>query len=307
MEYKNISVKIVADSISPQGIRLTTYELQYPRYIHAEIMTHRVFSRNAQSSRAVPVKKALEMECVTPIVWGKNVAGMSSVEELEDVQLESAKALWDEAVNVTKIFSSRLAEQGLHKQWVNRMTEWFSPIKVVVTATEWDNFFWLRIDPEAAQPEIVELARKMRGEMYNSTPQLLQPGEWHLPYITTWREGETVVYNVEVPDSPASRWAHVPKEVDLETAKKVSAGCCAAVSYRNNPSIEKCLEIWDKLFSGPKPHLSPVEHQATPMIQAEHNVYEGKTPLEEGITSYSSDLYCYSGNLRGWVQLRQVI
>ena len=300
MEYKNISVKIIADNISPEGVRLTTYELQYPRYIHAEIMTHRVFSRNAQSSRAVPVKKALEMESVAPIVWGKNIAGMSSAEELEGVQLESAKALWDEAVNVTKIFSSRLAEQGLHKQWANRMTEWFSPIKVVVTATEWDNFFWLRIDPEAAQPEIVELARKMKETMDKSTPQLLQPGEWHLPYVVVHETENGLGYFLEDDDSDYY-------QIDLETAKKVSAGCCAAVSYRNNPSVEKCLEIWDKLFSGPKPHLSPVEHQATPMIQAEHNVYEGKTPLEEGITSYSSDLYCYSGNLRGWVQLRQVI
>lgn len=295
MEYKNISVKIVADSISPQGVRLTTYELEYPRYIHAEIMTHRVFSRNAQSSRAVPVKKALEMESVTPIIWGVNKAGMSSEEELEGFKLEAAKQCWEEAVNTNKIFSSRLAEIGLHKQWANRMIEWFSPIKVVVTATEWENFFWLRDDSEAAQPEIVELARKMKEAMDDSEPMKLDPGEWHLPYLEREFYDDELGYFFE------------GKMLDLETAKKVSAGCCAAVSYRNNPSIEKCLEIWDKLFSGPKPHLSPVEHQATPMIQAEHNVYEGKTPLEEGITSYSSDLYCYSGNLRGWVQLRQVI
>ena len=302
MEYKNISVKIVADSISPQGVRLTTYELQYPRYIHAEIMTHRVFSRNAQSSRAVPVKKALEMESVAPIVWGKNIAGMSSAEELEGVQLESAKALWDEAVNVTKIFSSRLAEQGLHKQWANRMTEWFSPIKVAVTATEWDNFFWLRDDPEAAQPEIVELARQMKKVMNDSKPMLLNPGEWHLPYIIVGRD--TYKREVRYYTQEEGGWL----EHDLETAKKISASACAQVSYRKlDTSVEKALEIYEKLFSGAKPHLSPLEHQATPMIQAEHNVYEGKTPLEEGITSYSSDLYCYSGNLRGWVQLRQVI
>lgn len=300
MEYKNISVKIIADSISPQGVRLTTYELQYPRYIHAEIMTHRVFSRNAQSSRAVPVKKALEMESVTPIVWGKNVAGMSSTEELEGIQLESAKALWNEAVNVTKIFSARLAEQGLHKQWANRMTEWFSPIKIVVTATEWDNFFWLRNDPEAAQPEIVELARKMEEAMDSSEPVKLDPGQWHLPYVKTLsdRNGFRGYFLQMNGGDDYIEW----REVDLETAKKVSAGCCAAVSYRNNPSIEKCLEIWNKLFSGPKPHLSPVEHQATPV-----DYFMDSEEWPKGVTHITRNGDFFSGNLRDWVQLRQVI
>ena len=302
MEYKDISVKIVADSISPQGIRLTTYELEYPRYIHPEIMTHRVFSRNAQSSRAVPVKKALEMESVNPIVWGKNQAGMSSQEELEGNSLSAAKSLWEEAVSVAKIFSQRLADVGLHKQWANRMTEWFSPIKVVITATEWENFFWLRDDPEAAQPEIVELARRMKKAMDESIPQKLNPGEWHLPYIIVSRDqylGKVGYYSQE-----SDGWyVH-----DLETAKKISASCCAQVSYRRlDASFDKALEIYNKLFSGAKPHLSPVEHQATPMNCAEHNVFEGKTPIEDGVTHYGVDGYCYSGNLRGWIQMRQLI
>ena len=90
--YPFIKVKIIADSISQtDGIRLTTFELEYPRYIHAEIMTHRVFSRNAQSSRAVPVDKQLERvrtSPVLPIEWGANKAGMSSA-----TLLDSAKEL----------------------------------------------------------------------------------------------------------------------------------------------------------------------------------------------------------------------
>ena len=296
---KSRTAFILADTISPAGHRLTTFEIKLPKVLLAELNTHRALSRNFSSSRAIPTAKFVEIESFAPKAWLKNQAGMvARNEEVDDVA--QTQHIWKTAIQASKDYSKYLSELGLHKQWANRMTEWFSPIKVVVTATEWDNFFWLRIDPEAAQPEIVELARKMKETMDKSTPQLLQPGEWHLPYVVVHETENGLGYFLEDDDSDYY-------QIDLETAKKVSAGCCAAVSYRNNPSVEKCLEIWDKLFSGPKPHLSPVEHQATPMIQAEHNVYEGKTPLEEGITSYSSDLYCYSGNLRGWVQLRQVI
>lgn len=293
-----IKVNIIADSISPQGVRLTTFELEYPRFIHAEVMTHRVFSRNAQSSRAVPVSKSLEQEIISPVTWGANKSGMSSDTSLTQEAINEVAYYWNAAARTCQDFAERMAKAGLHKQWANRCLEWFSPIKVVVTATEWDNFFWLRDDPEAAQPEIVELARKMKEAMEQSTPQLLQPGQWHLPYVGTWFQVEehqqfyTKLESGEV------------IEINLETAKKVSAGCCAAVSYRNNPSIEKCLEIWDKLFSGPKPHLSPVEHQATPMFEQRY-VWEGG--WQRGATHLDREGKLWSGNLRGWVQLRQVI
>ncbi len=297
-----IKVNIIADSISPQGVRLTTFELEYPRFIHAEVMTHRVFSRNAQSSRAVPVNKSLEQTIISPVVWGANKAGMSSDKSLTQEAINEVAYYWNAAARTCQDFAERMAKAGLHKQWANRCLEWFSPIKVVVTATEWDNFFWLRDDPEAAQPEIVELARKMKEVMDASKPQLLQPGQWHLPYVTTWYDyetGDSTKYSVGGDDPLEHEF------IDLETAKKVSAGCCAAVSYRNNPSIEKCLEIWDKLFSGPKPHLSPVEHQATPMKVCNTPYYPHE--WEKGTTHMGGFGQLWSGNLRGWVQLRQVI
>lgn len=307
-----IKVNIIADSISPQGVRLTTFELEYPRFIHAEVMTHRVFSRNAQSSRAVPVTKSLEQEIISPVVWGANKAGMSSDTSLSQEAINEVAYFWHAAARTCQDFAERMAKAGLHKQWANRCLEWFSPIKVVVTATEWDNFFWLRDDPEAAQPEIVELARKMKEAMEkDSFPILLQPGQWHLPYVVTLlHNDEFKGYGVQIGDTDEV------VEVDLETAKKISAGCCAAVSYRNNPSIEKCLEIWDKLFSGPKPHLSPVEHQATPMqvkymdidkIPAIRNLSTMPNTWEHGITHVTRDCKLWSGNLKGWIQLRQVI
>ena len=293
-----IQATIIADSISPQGVRLTTYELIYPRIIHAEVMTHRVFSRNAQSSRAVPVTKALGLvdEYYTPVVWGSNKAGMSAGEELSKDSCNAVAYYWHSAVKSCKDAAFKMAEAGLHKQWANRCLEWFSPIKVIVTATEWDNFFWLRDDPEAAQPEIVELARAMKEAMEESEPQELFPGEWHLPYVETQRLTDYgQVEFVYFSDG---------QQLDLETAKKVSAACCAAVSYRNNPSIEKCLEIYDKLFTGPKPHLSPVEHCATPLYQPDHDM---ESDWERGVTHMDQDGNLWSGNLRGWIQLRQLI
>lgn len=303
-----ITVKIIADSISPQGVRLTTFELEYPRYIHAEIMTHRVFSRNAQSSRAVPVNKSLEQAIISPITWGKNKAGMAADETLDESSRNECAYYWNALARYAQDFCGRMSKAGLHKQWANRPLEWFSNIKVVITATEWENFFWLRDDPDAAQPEIVELARQMKAAMDTSKPQLLQPGEWHLPYIESNR-----IFG----DGYLMYWLG-GVQLDLETAKKISASCCAQVSYRKlDTSIEKALEIYDKLFSGPKPHLSPVEHQATPMGNSTAYVqsidypgdfdYLSPYAWEHGTTHMGCDGSLFSGNLRGWIQQRQVM
>lgn len=296
-----ITAKIIADSISPSGIRLTTFELEYPRFIHAEVRTHRMFSSNAQSSRAVPVGRSLEQAIISPVTWGKNKSGMSSDESLSKDQINIVAYYWNAAARACQDFAERMAKEGLHKQWANRCLEWFSPIKVVVTATEWDNFFWLRIDPEAAQPEIVELATKMKNAMDESKPQPLQPGEWHLPYIEIGIDDQAAIqYYVNDPESEYA--THTGKvEIDLETAKKISASCCAQVSYRKlDTSIEKALAIYEKLFSGSKPHLSPVEHLATPFDYSVEGFPYGATHMTKG-----GDYY--SGNLRGWCQCRQVL
>ena len=156
-----ITAKIIADSISViTGIRLTTMELSYHRYIHSEFMTHRMFSRNASSSRAIPIKKLLEQvknDPMMPIHWGSNKPGMQAGEELKGEDLHVAQREWINAANNAVDTASHLQELGLHKQIANRLLEPFLAIKVVVTATEWENFFKLRIHKDA-QPEIQELA-----------------------------------------------------------------------------------------------------------------------------------------------------
>ena len=292
-----ITASIIKDSINisdPSRPRLTTMELEYPRYIHGEIMTHRMLSRNAQSSRAVPVANTLKIneDYVKPLVWGRNKAGMSSEDTLEGIELESAKQLWDTAAQHAFTISDRLAKVNLHKQWSNRITEPFSTIKVIISATEYDNMLWLRDDPEAAQPEIVELARKMKAAFTSSKPEELIAGQWHLPYIAIVRSSSGDTYLDSSGDA-----------LTLDEARMISASCCAQISFRKlNDSKEKAIDIYKRLFSGPKPHLSPVEHVAMAHVEE----YSGNS-WTKGVTHIDRQGHIWSANFRGFIQYRQLL
>lgn len=278
-----ISVKIIADSISEAGKRITTLQLVYPRFIHAELMTHRVFSRNASSSRAIPVKRMLEMvrtEPAMPIHWGKNQPGMQAGEQLAGSDLETAKQLWLLAAHNAAAVAEAMHEKGLHKQVTNRILEPFQHISVVLTATEFDNFFELR-DHKDAQPEIMELAVQMKMAMYDSTPKLLLPSEWHLPYVDALEQSRIG---------------------DIELAKKVSAARCCRVSYLKHDgtaaSIEEDLALCDRLVGAESLHASPFEHQASP--DSFHK--EGKF----GGTDHWEKPWLH-GNFVGWIQHRKLV
>jgi thymidylate synthase ThyX len=318
-----ISAKIIADSISDAGIRITTYELEYPRFIHAEFMTHRVFSRNAASSRAIPVAKAIELiiaDTAMPIHWGKNQPGMSAKEECNELvkhgfisHVERAVGhLWalatkKEAWNVARDCAIKMAEAfsaaGYHKQIVNRLLEPFSHIKVVLTATEYDNFFWLRKHPDA-QPEIQRLAEVMWEEREKSTPYLLKAGEWHVPYYDKgfWSpaSGYVMMTQFEMEETD-DKYGHT-----LADAIAISSSCCAQVSYRRlDDSLEKARDIYKRLVESKPVHASPFEHQATPIVCKDKdikNYYQ-----DDGFTHRDVHGYPWSGNFRGWIQNRQLI
>ena len=63
-----IKAEIIADSLSPQGHRLTTFICVFPRIVLAEFNTHRMLSRNSASSRAIPFNKMLEMVKTNPFI-----------------------------------------------------------------------------------------------------------------------------------------------------------------------------------------------------------------------------------------------
>ncbi len=140
--------EIVADSVSPQGNRLTTFKVTYPRIIHAELMTHRVFSRNASSSRAIPVKKMIQYvrdNMFIPLAVQKAHKGMQGSDYFEGVELEQAKQLWIESAELTLKIAEKMEKFGITKQLINRILEPYQYYQVLVTATEFDNFFELRM------------------------------------------------------------------------------------------------------------------------------------------------------------------
>lgn len=287
-----ISAKVIADSLFKET-RIVTMELEYPRFIHSEFMTHRMFSRNCASSRAIPVGKVLKNikdNPAAPIHWGKNQPGMQASTELVDNELVSAKNIWDRAMHQALMYSAELSNIGAHKQIVNRLTEPFQHMKTVVTATEWLNFFELR-NHEAAQPEIRELAVCMGIAITNSNPKELFLGDWHLPYVTSRRDKGVLWYM----DSNGNG-------LDTEDAVKISASCCAQVSYRNSDdSLEKALMVYDRLVGMYPKHSSPFEHQATPIDDEDDEVFL------PGVTHIDKDGNQWSGNFKNWIQYRQLI
>lgn len=280
-----ISVKIICDS-RYGGDRLTTMELKYPRFIHAEFMTHRVFTRNASSSRAIPIQRQIDMikeDTAMPIHWGKNQSGMQAREELTGSDLTNAKIQWLYARDEAIAAAEALIEIGAHKQIVNRILEPFSHITVLVTADSWGNFFALRDHPDA-QPEIRELARQMKLAMDSWVPQVLDsPDEWHLPYID---EQDVKDAQDKIRSTSITRAMPTRSEV-AKILCAVSAARCARVSYlthdKKRPTLEEDMNLFYRLAHANPPHMSPCEHQAHPC----------REPRE--------------GNYRRWSQFRHTI
>lgn len=263
---------IIEDTVSETGKRITTFQLRYWRAIHGELMTHRVFSRNASSSRAVPVKKTLAQvwsEPAGPVHWGKHQAGMQAYTQLAGWKRKAAKLVWNLAGKTACAFAYTAFKLGGAKQWVNRLLEPWQYISVIVTATEFDNFFELRCHPDA-QPEFQELALAMRDAMAKSKPrstksQDLRWANWHLPYVSATER----------------------KLFNIDDCVKISAARCARVSYLThdgrNPKVEEDIKLFDRLVGSIPLHASPIEHQACGAISSTTR----------------------SGNFIGWIQFRQ--
>ena len=173
-----IEAKIIADSINPQGVRITTFEIESPRIVHSELLTHRMLARNSASSRAIPIATMLATirnNPAMPFKWGKNQPGMQAKEDLSYLEELQAKNLWVEAMTIACEISEEMASVGVHKQIANRITEPYQHMKVVLTATDFANWYWLRDHPDA-DPTIAELARVMRKAHENSVPVPLKDG-----------------------------------------------------------------------------------------------------------------------------------
>lgn len=252
----SFEVKIIADSVTPAGARITSLQLKYPRFILAELNTHRVFSRSSSSSRAIPVSKLIEQVRKTPAMpvhWGRNQPGMQAVEQVDDTL--RARAAWVKAAQAAADQAEKLNALGLHKQIANRVLEPFLWVSTIVTATDWGNFFSLRCHPDA-QPEIQKLACMVRDALEASIPVCRSPdtgvSAWHLPYISD-EERQDIC--------------------DGERLAQISAARCARVSYTNHdgsaPDIDKDMDLFNRLAGASPIHASPLEHQAIASDQAD--------------------------------------
>lgn len=259
------NVKILKDSINPTDDRLTTFELTYPRFVHAELMTHRLFSRNSASSRAIPTPKLVQRirdEPVMPKWWGKNQKGMQAKAELEDEELYKVMEDWLNARDAALFWAERLREGGLHKQIANRIIEPWMFITVIVSATEYENWFYLR-DSEFAQPEIAWVAREMRKQYDRNRPVPRSNGSglegWHLPLVNLDDPADPLF----VSQDDAQSLADVRQCPMYKIFVMISAARCARVSYLTHDGqrdLVKDLELHDKLSTNG--HWSPFEHVA---------------------------------------------
>ncbi|WP_152360365.1 FAD-dependent thymidylate synthase [Microlunatus speluncae] len=259
--------RVVADSVAESGRRLVTMEVTFPRLVLAEFNTHRVFSRNSASSRAIPIKKQLvriREEPFVPATWGLNQAGMQAEREADEETAAAARTAWLVARDRAVEQAEELLRLGIHKQLANRLLEPFMWHTVIVTATEWSNFFALRANP-MAQPEINQVATLMLDAYRGSTPVTIPAGGWHLPLLQ--------------PEERDGTFEH------SEEARRISAARCARVSYLTHDGtrdLEADLGLYRRLVDGG--HLSPLEHVATPEADG-----------------------AWVGNFHGWRQLRKTI
>jgi thymidylate synthase ThyX len=284
-----ITAKVIAHSISPTGDEIVTFEVEQPKMINAEVNTHRVFSRNGSSSRAIPVSSVIDQlskGAYFPEDVRTNERGMQGFDQVSpSVDNEFLRDIRD-LLSYTKDLAKKWSEKdgmNIHKQHVTRYLEPFMMQKFLITSTEVKNWFNLRLH-EMAQPEIRLLAEAMMEAFKASTPKPLAYGKWHLPYVDDYDKSFTDEY----PDEAL-----------------VSSGACAAISYRNLPAIKLAKKISAKLLADH--HMSPFEHQATPLDPDSALANANAGPFNESHISIRLDGSLWGGNFRGWGQLRGIV
>lgn len=306
-----IQAKVIADSINPQGDRLTTFIVTFPRIILAEFNTHRMFSRNSASSRAIPFEKmvkSVQENPFIPIAWQKDHKGMQGSEYFTEYDTinwanidgsinaqEGLKELWLESAAFALSCSKGLNAAGLTKQLCNRLLEPFMWHTVIITSGKegLENFFNLR-NHEAAEIHIQELAKKML-EVYNeSTPKQLQAGEWHIPFGDNI-DAIKLDSVFKVGKGPMNR---------LEAKIQIATARCARVSYTvvgeesKEPNYENDIKLHDKLLESG--HFSPFEHCAKVMSNDEY--YADFIKIENNKKKIG-----WCNNFKGFIQYRYLI
>lgn len=326
---KKIEAEIVADSINQQGDRLTSLVLTYPRIIHAEMMTHRMFSRNASSSRAVPVKKMIESvrnNTFCPIEFQKAHKGMQGSEYFVGSDKQDYINLWLESAELALEQAEKMDKKGISKQIINRILEPYQYYTVLITGSQesWDNFFelrnpvyeteigvfkskrdalisyaeggvmanlpttdleWMQVNKGQAEIHIMDLSEKIYNAMNESTPEQLNPGEWHIPMLS-----------------------EEDKELPIDLQLKYAVGVHANTSYTvvgdgRKLTLPHAIKIHDKCKE--EVHSSVFEHCARAMSDEEYVKFRKGETFEDTSVDISSLGWC--NNFKGFIQYRYLI
>ena len=315
-----ITAKVIADSINETGQRLTTFELEFPRLILSECNTHGAIEKNTSSSRAIPVSKMLDHileQNLKPIYFGSKKSGMQAGNELTGEGLDFVKCVWGSSLESAVEYAEMLDKAGVAKEVTNRITEPYQLIKAVWSATDWDNWFNLRLEKDA-DPNICMLAYKMYEAMSKSVPVLLKKGEYHLPYVEISRgqyNHEDTYYFLWDKDCTGTETDGYMYEqrLTLGQAIKYSVASCASVSYRaTDMTLDKAEKIWNMLVKSEVVHASPLTHIATPIVKYNELGYVRENCKEpeswqEGVTHMRRDGTLCSGRFAGWIQKRHLI
>lgn len=306
----NMQVEVILASKGPDQAPVYTVRMRYPRIIHGEVMTHRVFNRNAGSSRAQPASVTIQNVLTDPFIpWhmGMNQSGMQAFQEsgktvhipFKDSNGNDAtwpvsnEAAWEEAAQRAAEIAKAYADAGYHKQVFNRLIEPFSWIDVLITATEWDNFLWLR-NHEMAEPHLQDLAVLTTQALIEHEDKIvpLDYGEWHTPYVTDEERKNT--------------------QGDAGLLMLSGARCCR-ISYapfgEDQINIAKDLQRFHQLTGGDRIHASPLEHQCSPdkRVGTNHvttHFFGEAEPVTEALPIWAKGHL--HGNLDGYVQFRKI-
>lgn len=292
---------VQASRCTNTGKEIFTLELEYPRVVHSQLLTHGVFSKNSSSTRAVPLKAAIQQIKDSPAkyIWTDNQSGMQGEVSSSD-KVDIYESLFSDAQYEAIRAATLLSDAGAHKQNAGRLLEPFQNIKIVLTSTEWENWDWLR-DHEDAQGEIADLARAMKEARDTADIMEIGEGEWHVPFVDRERGAETgqLYYLVD------------GYQVTEDEAKQVSVSVCAQVSYRKaDYALDKANKMKGMLVDGHKVHASPFEHVATPVPELPSNtmiVSDFLMRMPEGVTHIDRYATPCSGNFKNWIQLRQLV
>jgi thymidylate synthase ThyX len=306
------SAKVVLDSITPHGseTRLMSMYVIFPKMIIGERNRHRAFSLSDRSSRAVPPEKLIDevvLDPAMPAKFRRRSKGMGGGEELVGDELVEAQERWRRAAFTAAGWAGIAAKAGEAKETANRPIDPYIRMHSLMTATRdcWLNFFGLRLD-EGADPTIQVLAQRCFEVYKDSTPKLLEPGEWHLPFV----DDDEVFQNSMGPDVWTIDDRPGKGLTVIEVAKRLSAARCAHLSYNDletgkRMTVDRALLIYDKLVTSRPLHASPCEHQATP---DEWRSYAMKREEVDAGTQYGEWVHrSEHGNLLGWRQARKML